>query len=278
MNIVIAGISGFLGSRLKSFFQKKRYKVFDFKKKLPKKIDIIINVAGPNSKYCSENAKRGISERLKINNQILKIVKKNKIKKYFYISSIHVYKKQILIDEKSRLNHNNAYSNSHLLSEKFILEKFRNICEIKILRLSNCFGYCENLISDSWSLVINDIIKNIFIKNKIFIKSTKNFKKDFIPISYFLFTIEYLIKKSLQDKIINITSENPQSIFEICKNIRALFKKIYKKEIKIVKNFKKKDRNFNIKSKIMNKKNFEKLKKYYVKDLKELIIFSKKNF
>ena len=80
MNIVIVGISGFLGSRLKSFFQKKRYKVFDYKKKLPTKIDIIINVAGPDSKFCSENIKRGISERLKINNRILKIVKKNKIK------------------------------------------------------------------------------------------------------------------------------------------------------------------------------------------------------
>ena len=277
MNIVIVGISGFLGSRLKSFFQKKRYKVFDYKKKLPTKIDIIINVAGPDNKFCSENVKRGISERLKINNQILKKVKKNKIKKYFYISSIHVYKNQILINEKSPLNYKNAYGYSHLLSEKFILEKFKNICEIKILRLSNCFGYCENLNSSSWDLVINDIVKNIFIKNKILIKSATNFKKDFIPISYFLFIIESLIKKSLQDKIINITSENSQYISEISKNIRDLFKKIYKKEIKIVNNFKKKERNITIKSKMMNKKNFEKLKKYYVKDLKELMTFSKKN-
>ena len=61
MNIVIAGITGFLGQRLKNFFKLKKNNVFDYKKKLPNKIDLIINVDGPNSEYCEKYPVKSIN-------------------------------------------------------------------------------------------------------------------------------------------------------------------------------------------------------------------------
>ena len=278
MNIVIAGISGFLGSRLENYFKKKNYKVFDYKKKkLPKKIDLIINVSGPDRKFCSKHPIKSISERIKVNKRILNIVKKKNVLKYFYISTVHVYKKNIIITEKSKLNYKDPYSKSHILSEKYILEKFKNFCHVKIIRLANCFGYCNNLNSGSWDLVINDIVKNIFIKNKILIKSKINFYKDFVPISYFLFMMENLAKSDT-NKIINLTSGNMKNIYQICKDIKYLYMLINNNKINIEKNFFTKDKKFKIKSKIMKKSFLMLYKKFYYKDLKELIIFSKKVF
>ena len=164
MKIVIAGVSGFLGSRIKSFFQKNNHKVFDYKKNLPKKIDLLINLAGPDSNYCKKNPKKSILERIKINKKILSIIKKKDVKNFFYVSTIHVYKKDKLINENTRLNYKNPYAKSHIVSENFIIKEFQNFCNIKIIRLSNCFGYSENLTSKSWDLVINNIIKYFYKK------------------------------------------------------------------------------------------------------------------
>ena len=124
MNIVIAGISGFLGYRLKKFFELKKNSVFDYKKKLPKEIDLIINVAGPNSEYCKNNPKKSQRDRIKINKDILKIIKKKRVDKYFYISTTHVYKMKTIIDENTNLNFDNAYARSNIEVEKFVKKKF----------------------------------------------------------------------------------------------------------------------------------------------------------
>ena len=69
--------------------------------------------------------------------------------------------------KSSKLNYKNAYAKSHLISEEYLSDKLYNTCEYKILRLANCFGYCKNVKSNSWNLVVNNIVKNIFLKKKL---------------------------------------------------------------------------------------------------------------
>ena len=158
--------------------------------------------------------------------------------------------------------------------QEYLSDKLYNTCEYKILRLANCFGYCKNVKSNSWNLVVNNIVKNIFLKKKIIIKSKINFKRDFIPVNYFLYNLEKLIKKkTIKYKIINISSQKSKSILDISKDIKNLFKNIYK-NLKIQKNFKYNENVLIIKSRLMNKKN-DKLQKLYFKELKELIILVK---
>ena len=75
MNIVIAGISGFLGSRVKYYFEKKIIKYLIIKN-LPNKIDAIINLAGPNNEICDKYPIKSIKDRLSINKKIVEIIRK----------------------------------------------------------------------------------------------------------------------------------------------------------------------------------------------------------
>ena len=94
-----------------------------------------------------------------------------------------------------------------------------------------------------------------------------------------MYNLEKLIKKkTIKYKIINISSQKSKSILDISKDIKNLFKNIYKKNLKIQKNFKYNENASIIKSRLMNKKNNVKLQKLYFKELKELIIFSKNRF
>jgi nucleoside-diphosphate-sugar epimerase len=278
MNIVIAGISGFLGGRIKKYFEAKKHNVFNYKKNCPKKIDLLINVAGPNSDYCHKNPRQSILKRQKINQKILKIVKKKKVKYFFYISTIHVYKKKLMISEHSSLNLKNPYAKSHICAEQFVLKNFTNLCEVKILRVANCFGYPVTLKSKSWILVVNNIIKNIFIKNKIIIDSKENFYRDYIGVSYLLSIINNLIFKKNKSIILNICSEKPKSALNLAQDIKETYETLFKKKINIQKKFIQRGYKNRIISKFLNKKLKLLCYKYYYSDLKELILYSSKHF
>lgn len=277
MNIILAGSSGYIGGRLKKELLKK-HKIYDYKKKIPKKADILLNVAGPDRDFCNKNVKKGINERLKINKKILRIIKENKIKKYIHLSSIHVYKKTSLMSEKSDLNNKDPYSISHIRSENFINKNFKKECEYIILRVSNCFGYPTQLKSNCWKLVINSIVKEIFQKNKIEIKSKVNFIRDYIGISYLVKVIEFYSSRKLNNDTINIAAEKTLSILQFTKIISNILKKKFKINITIIKNIKRQERKYKIKSSKIDKKIKNKIKYYFLKDLNELILFCKKKF
>ena len=276
MNILIAGISGYIGGRLLKELSKKN-KVYNYKDKIPKKVDLIINVAGPDRDYCNKYTKKCIKDRININKKILNIIKKKKVKKYIHISTIHVYKKSILIDEKSNLDRKNSYSLSHINSENFIINNFSN-CNYIIFRVSNCFGHPIVKNKNCWKLVINNIVKNIFVKKKIVINSKENFFRDYIGISYLISIIKHYMKLKLRNEIINICSEKPISIIKFCKIIKKNYEEIFNKEIRIEQNIKKSGKIYKIKSKKVRKKIKNKIDFFFQKDLTELLLYCKKNF
>ena len=92
MNILIAGTNGFLGGRIfKSL--KKKYNLYDYKKRnIPSKIDVIINLAGPDQDLCNKTPKKSIRERININKKLLKIAKEKNVKTHiqFHISILRI--------------------------------------------------------------------------------------------------------------------------------------------------------------------------------------------
>lgn len=273
MNILIAGYSGFLGGRIREFYKKKNFSVFDYKKKIPKKIDYIINVAGPDHHYCKKFPKKSKSIRLNINKKLNKLIEKKNVKKIIYISSIHVYEKKKFIDESSNLNSKNSYGNSHIESEKYVLNNFKNVEERLILRVSNCFGFPTNIKSNSWSLVINNVVKNIFKNNEIKINSKENFYRDFLGVSTLLKTINYFICNKSNQNIINICSGNSISIKKICLKIKKNYEDLFFKKIRIISNFKKLGIKSTIKSKYLSRYINIDFGAELEKELKDLIIF-----
>ena len=250
-------------------------------KKIPSKVDFIINVAGPDQDYCKKNPSLSISKRLKINKDLEKIIKKKNVKKYFYISTIHVYKKKKLINENSQLNLNEPYARSHISSEVFVVSKIKKHCDILIMRVANCFGYPMTTKSNSWKLVVNNIAKNIHYKRSINITSEEDFYRDFIGIGILTKNLHYFLKNKNQNDIMNICSERPMLISNLCKKIKKTYEKIYKKKITIKSNFKKrgkyskiyskfKIKNLRINYKIVFQKELEDLLKYSYKNLKKI--------
>jgi UDP-glucose 4-epimerase len=278
MRLLILGSNGYLGQRFSKYFEKKfRLIKLDKLSLRNNKIDYIINVSGPDSSFCQKYPKKSIKERVRINQKILKKIDLNYLKKYIYISTIHVYKKQKIINEKSSLNLINPYSKSHINAEKF-LSKSINIRKLIILRSANCFGKPITKKSNAWKLVVNNLCLNLHKKNKININSKINFYRNFIPISYLISIIDYIIDtKSIKFKIMNVSSKSPLSILELAQIIKKRYEKIYlNKKIFIDHKIKKNEDKINIKSIKIDNKIIKRFNTLFYDELDELIKFTKK--
>ena len=240
MNILIVGKNSFLGGRLKEYLKNKNnVDLKSFVEIRNKNYDVLIHLSGPDASKCKQIKNQSIKIRKKITSKLLTFANKNNIKFFFYISTTRVYLKNNKIDEKSKLNVNTFYSKSHLEAEKEISKfslKNKNI-NFKILRLSNCFGYPLKNNVKYWKMIINNICKNIFIKNEIIINSNINFYRDYLSTSTFCKILDKLIKKKTKGLIFNICSGKSVKISIIAKKIQFLLSKKLKKNIKISSKF-----------------------------------------
>lgn len=238
MKIIIAGIKGYLGNRSKIFFKKKGFQVFDYKKKTPKTADVILNMSGPPQSFCEKYPKKTRFYRAKLNKKLIKLAKKKKVKYFFYISTMHVYKDLKILSPASKVHHNNHYSISHINGEKVImkLSRLNKKIQFKILRLTNCIGSPHKKKCNSWKLLVNDLCKQAICQNYIKLYSKSNTYRDFITIDYFLNSLLFIMNNKTRDLIINISSEKSISILKIATVIKKRFFLVFKRKIKIFHN------------------------------------------
>ena len=246
--ILISGSGGYIGSQLKYLISQKNIVTigsnknnkikFNFSNKVEKKIpiirniDIFIHLELRNETYFKKNPYLSFDENLNsIKNAIL-ICKKNKIKKFIYLSTIHLYdKNQKIIYEDSKVNCDNFYELSHFTNEQIINLNFTNSQTIyKIFRLANIFGRPFNSLKRK-SLVTNSFINSALIKNKIIIKSNGNQIRNFVSSNTLL---KLILSEKFKNKIINLVSNNNMSIKNLATIIKKLIYANLNKKIKVI--------------------------------------------
>ena len=136
VNIAITGANGFVGSNISNYLSKySKYKIFAYHRNFIKNKKYNINYINKDLSrsikfnnnisiliHCASSTppKRSESECLRdnilIDKNILRAIKKSKIKKVIFISSISVYKKYNLqtINENSLLDKKNLYALSKI--------------------------------------------------------------------------------------------------------------------------------------------------------------------
>jgi UDP-glucose 4-epimerase len=164
---------------------------------------------------------------------------KHGLDKFIYFSTIHVYGKlpNKIISENHTLSPLNAYGLTHLLSEN-ICNYFNKNTDTNCInvRLSNSYGSPVFKENNCWWLVINDLCKSAFTKNKIKLFSDGSPQRDFINIFDICRAIEILIEldNSLDENIFHIASGETLTILELAHIVKEVYTKRYNKNIPIV--------------------------------------------
>ena len=244
--ILITGANGSIGSKVCDFFKKnntivyklvrkenqrdKKTYTFETIKKLKKKIDIIIHLAGYNPyPYLKVKSERELYKRnIEIHKKTLKLIKNNNVKKIIFFSTFSLYQKNKIINENTKISADDYYTKSKEWMEKKL---FRENVSCYILRSS---AIIFKDMKNNW---ISQVISKISNNQKIVLYNKENKYNNCLHLSDLKKIIFIIINmKKEREKIYNISSNKPIKIIEIKNIIKQ--NKTYTNKVIIKKNSK----------------------------------------
>jgi len=248
MRILITGGSGYLGGRIAKYFSNKgEYNIVlatRIKKTLPKwadqvevtcilwdsdadlmkicaNIDVIIHLAGANASDCSDDRLHALEVNAVNTNKLLQSAIKQKVKRFIYLSTAHVYNAPLTgrITEETCPTNIHPYATSHKAGEDVVRYAFsKGEIEGIVVRLSNSFGAPVHIDVNCWMLLVNDLCMQAVTSGKIKLQSSGSQVRDFITITDVSRALDHLIKLSfnrLDNGLFNVGGEWCSTVFEM---------------------------------------------------------------
>lgn len=208
-----------------------------FDMKLKDKYDFFIHLAAAND-IDSVNPETAIMSTAFGTRNCLDFCRKNEIKNFIYFSTFQVLGKvEGDIDENTIPEPKNDYGITHYFAEEYV-KMFKAASGINyiILRPTNIYGAPIGKIIDRWSLVPNCLCKEAYEKESITLLSSGKQMRDFLHLSDLVNVTKLSLKKfgQFQNKIINVSSGNDFTIFEIAELVKNRYEKKFNKKCKLI--------------------------------------------
>ena len=268
MTILITGGLGYVGGRMANYIKEKKPNANIFlttrniNQKLPlwtkkftilqmdlldensisnclrkRGIDVIIHLTALNEIESMEDPMLSLDVNTMGTYKLLNFAHANNINKFVYFSTFHVYGETSAptITEETTTKPFHPYAISHRAAEDFV-NYFRHYHSMKtlIFRLSNGYGYPMHKEINRWTLVFNDLCKQVATTDKIVLKSSGKQYRDFISLHdvaravyYFLF----VIPDRWGDGLYNLGGNCSMSILGVAQRIAKVYRLKYKKPI-----------------------------------------------
>lgn len=259
MKILISGANGYIGGQLATYLSKNKAdyslrlacrninsstvpklsntEVVEIKldnkenlEKICKDVDLVIHLAGMNAKQCIDNPEKANEVNVDGTENILNAAVKNGLKRFVYLSSIHVYNStqlDNLIEESDRKS-SHPYALSKIAAEDIVLSaNKKNDIEVVVIRLSNAIGVPHHPDVNCWMLLANDLCYQAVHHNKLILRESSGKEvRNFISMSETINAIEHLVnlpKEKLGNGIFNVGVNESMTLLEMSKLIRKRF-------------------------------------------------------
>jgi len=248
MNILITGGFGYIGGRLAQAIlantehqvilgSRKSQKIpsqllgassvitqwdsFESLENIMRGIDVVVHASGVNAQDCENDPNVAFEINGVATSNLLKAGIKQKVKRFIYLSTIHVYGSPLggRITENSPTVGTHPYATSHLAGENSVLmESKKGNIEGIVVRLSNAFGAPVHNNVNCWMLLVNDLCRQAVSHQKLLLNSSGKQRRDFVSLTNVCNAIIYLAECNLEkvdSYLFNIGGNWAPSILEI---------------------------------------------------------------
>jgi UDP-glucose 4-epimerase len=191
-----------------------------------KNMDIIIHFAALNEIDSIKDPEKALLVNGLGTQKIVRAAEDAGVRRFIYFSTAHIYRSPLKgnISETTLPRPVHPYAISHRTAEDFVLAatrqgKFRGI----VLRLSNSIGAPINSHVDRWSLISNDLCRQVIITKEIRLKSSGTQERDFVALYDVARAVSHMIQLDedlLGDGIFNIGGEQTLSITQLATKIQ----------------------------------------------------------
>jgi UDP-glucose 4-epimerase len=187
----------------------------------PAELDTVVYLAALNEIDCLKYPSQAIEININQVRKILSVAISRGVKKFIYLSTIHVYGKNEGahdITEETLPRPNHPYSITHRAAEDYVNQAHdAGLIEGLVVRLSNSFGAPAIPTVDRWSLLVNDSCRQAVKTKAIRLRSNGCQYRDFITLSDVEKAIRFLIDMGRIDKnnIFNLCSGRSMTVMEM---------------------------------------------------------------
>ncbi|MDX4040100.1 NAD-dependent epimerase/dehydratase family protein [Aliarcobacter skirrowii] len=232
-----------LTRREKYKFENLKYKVVEcditnleeLKLKLNYDFDFCVHCASFNEFFLENYPKKALEINTLGTRNLLEVLNLKDLKNFIYFSTFHVYGLNSgFIDEMTVANPKNDYASTHLFAEYYVKQfGYTHNLRYTILRLTNSYGCPIYKDTDKWYLVLNDLVKMAFEKNKIVLNSNGKAKRDFIYMGDVANIVDKLLKVETTNEIYNLSAGKTYEIIDLAKKVQIIYRKRYNKDIEL---------------------------------------------
>ncbi len=188
-------------------------------------VGCIIHLASANEIECELDPVAAIQSNVNNIIRLLDAAIVSGVQRFIYISTAHVYGSPLIgrIDEKTITRPSHPYAISHRMAEDFVLAmtskaKIQGI----VLRVSNGFGYPLTNKIDRWTLLVNDLCRQLASTKKMVLKGTGQQVRDFITITDIAHAVTHVMKLEssfLGDGLFNLGGNTTLSVIAMARRI-----------------------------------------------------------
>lgn len=262
MRVTITGGSGFLAGRLAEDLSEKGHSVKVFTREINHRSknfeqvsidwdseeslfsvcrdsDVVIHAAGINAFESNKNPSLAEAFNGRKTTQLAKVASSSDVKKFFYISTAHVYAEVPVgvFTEESEPRNESPYATSHLMGEAGVLgtngiENF----QVAVLRVGNVYGAPAGTNSSCMKLVVNNFYAQAFTSGKIFIKSDSKSQRNFLSAKDFCSIFGQLIDSEnlCGFSLINVGASQSRSLLQMANLVASDVMLRTKRSIEVV--------------------------------------------
>jgi UDP-glucose 4-epimerase len=202
-----------------------------------KDIDIIIHLASLNEIDSMADPKLALEVNTLGTYRLLNLAKVNNVNRFIYFSTFHVYGEtsESIITEETLTRPVHPYAITHLAAEDFV-RYFHHDHSMKtlIFRLSNGYGYPMDKGINRWTLVFNDLCKQVVTSGRIILRSSGRQYRNFISLYDITGAVCHFIFKIADkwgDGLYNLGWDCSMSILDVAQKISEIYFKKYNKKI-----------------------------------------------
>jgi UDP-glucose 4-epimerase len=153
------------------------------------------------------------------------------VRRFVYVSTAHVYGAPLTgtITEDTCPCPLHPYATSHRAAEDVVrAASARGAIDGVVLRLSNGFGAPASARADCWSLLFNDLCRQVVVSGAMILRSSGTQRRDFVSMANICRAIRhvlYLPAASSRDRVFNLGGQWSPTVFEAATLVAERFAK-----------------------------------------------------
>jgi UDP-glucose 4-epimerase len=250
--VLVTGSRGYLGGRISAFLQEtNRFTLRLASRALPgaaehRAVDLVaigelttpemldaacqgvsyvVHLAALNEIDSEREPERAVEVNVSGTLRLAQAARRAGVERFLYLSTAHVYGAPLAgcIDEGRPTRPVHPYAITHRAAEDFVLgESSRSSMAAVIIRLSNSVGAPASASVERWTLLVNDLCRQIVSDRRMVLRSAGLQQRDFIPMSDVCRAIGHFLdlpSQRLGDGLFNLGGGRSLRVIEVAERL-----------------------------------------------------------